>query len=97
MNEETKSEIKNEIKTDASQIVIALIAATVVLSILGFMAYMWYMEYKDWQDTKQLIRDNNGTCIDKGYSVECSYTNHQDPICTQNGQKINCSDIMKGG
>jgi len=61
---------------------------------------MWYYEYKDWQDTKKLIRDNNGTCIDKGYSVECSYSQKYSVVnsnskCYKNDVEINCSEIGK--
>jgi len=67
-----------------------------IITIIGtmiFFGYLSYIEYKDWQDTKQLIREHNGTCIDKGYSVECQYS--EEPICIQNGKKINCSEIKR--
>lgn len=68
--------------------------------ILGliFSVYISYLELKDWQDTKRLIRENNGTCIDKGYSVECSYSDSYKVInseskCYRNDVEINCSEL----
>lgn len=68
--------------------------------IVGSLIYICILEYKDWQDTKKLIRDNNGTCIDKGYSVECSYSQKYSVVnsnskCYKNDVEINCSEIGK--
>ena len=68
--------------------------------LIGSLIYFGILEYRDWQDTKKLIRDNNGTCIDKGYSVECSYSQKYSVVnsnsrCYKNDVEINCSEIGK--
>jgi len=70
--------------------VISVLTLIVIASLFFGLIYLGYLEIKDWQDTKALIREHNGTCIDTGYSITCGYS--EEPQCFQNGNKINCSE-----
>lgn len=94
MTDETRAEKSAEeiIKLEEkSSIFVSIISMIAILLVLLLLCYSAYYEYQSIKEMKDLIRENNGTCIRKGLNIECSYA--EEPVCYRNNARINCSEI----
>lgn len=90
----TEEETKEIVNAYKSELIIRIVVG--VFFILLFTGFAIY-EYQDWKDTKQLIREHNGSCYKEGINLVCSYSEPSKTIINSNSQcfindkEVNCS------